>query len=64
MLELILEAARSSGYTSIRLDSPDFMEAAHALYRKSGFIQRDPYSESEIPPEYRGFWVFMERNLA
>lgn len=63
MLERLIEAAKQAGYGSIRLDSPDFMTAAHALYRSSGFVDISPYPESEIPDEYKGFWVFMERKL-
>ncbi len=63
MLVGLIEAARSAGYRSIRLDSPDFMTAAHALYRSSGFIDIDSYPESEIPDEYKGYWVFMEKIL-
>jgi GNAT superfamily N-acetyltransferase len=63
MLERLIEAARAAGYGSIRLDSPDFMTAAHALYRSSAFVEIEPYPESEIPDEYKGFWVFMERIL-
>ena len=44
-------------------DSPDFMTAAHSLYRASGFKDIGPYPESEIPDEYKPHWIFMERNL-
>ena len=33
LLDELLSAARHAGYQSVRLDSPDFMTAAHALYR-------------------------------
>jgi GNAT superfamily N-acetyltransferase len=63
MLERLIEAARAAGYGSIRLDSPDFMTAAHALYRSSGFVDIESYPESEIPDEYKGYWLFMEKIL-
>ena len=63
LLERIIDAAASAGYGSIRLDSPDFMGAAHALYRSSGFVDTGPYAESEIPDEYKKHWVFMEKVL-
>lgn len=63
LLGRIVDAAASAGYKSIRLDSPDFMSAAHALYRSSGFVDTGPYAESEIPDEYKKHWVFMEKNL-
>ena len=63
MLARLIEESQAAGYRSIRLDSPDFMTAAHALYRSSEFVDIEPYPESEIPDEYKGFWVFMERSL-
>jgi hypothetical protein len=33
------------------------------MYRSTGFVDIDPYSESEIPDEYKAHWVFMERIL-
>jgi hypothetical protein len=36
------------------------MTAAHALYRSIGFVYVGPYSESEIPDQYKSHWVFME----
>jgi GNAT superfamily N-acetyltransferase len=64
MLDRLVSAARESAYRRIRLDSPDFMVAAHALYRSSGFVQIGPYPESEIPDEYKPHWLFMERVLS
>ena len=64
MLDRLVMAAREAGYQRIRLDSPDFMVAAHALYRSRGFIDIGPYPESEIPDAYKSHWVFMERTLA
>jgi GNAT superfamily N-acetyltransferase len=63
LLGRIIDAAAAAGYRSIRLDSPDFMTAAHALYRSSGFADIGPYPESEIPDEYKRHWVFMEKVL-
>ncbi len=63
LLERLIEAAQLAEYRSIRLDSPDFMTAAHALYRSNGFTDIASYPESEIPDEYKRFWVFMEKKL-
>ena len=63
MLDLLVAAARAAGYERIRLDSPDFMTAAHGLYRSNGFVESRPYVESEIPDEYKPHWVFMELTL-
>ena len=63
MLDQLIAAARTAGYQRIRLDSPDFMTAAHGLYGSSGFEEIGSYPESEIPDEYKSHWVFMERTL-
>jgi hypothetical protein len=64
MLDDLIAAASAAGYERIRLDSPDFMTSAHALYRSSGFITIGPYPESEIPDQFRSHLVFMERTLS
>jgi GNAT superfamily N-acetyltransferase len=63
VLETLLSEARDLGYDKVRLDSARFMEAAHALYRSSGFQEIEPYDESEIPLEFREHWIFMEKTL-
>ena len=63
MLDLPIEAASDVGYSRVVLDRPDFMTAAHGLYRSRGFADREPYPESEIPSEYQSHWIFMERQL-
>jgi GNAT superfamily N-acetyltransferase len=55
--------ARRLGYALLRLDSAGFMTEAHVLYRAFGFRDTPPYDGSEIPPEYRHNWVFMELDL-
>jgi GNAT superfamily N-acetyltransferase len=64
MLDQLVRAAQTAGYRRVRLDSPDFMTAAHALYRSIGFVYVGPYSESEIPDRYKSHWVFMELVLS
>lgn len=64
MLDRLIATAASAGYASVRLDSPLFMTAAHALYRSRGFTDIAAYAESEIPDQYKPHWVFMERTLA
>jgi GNAT superfamily N-acetyltransferase len=63
ILDRLIEAAAQAGFARLRLDSPDFMTAAHALYRTRGFAAIDPYPESEIPEQVRSHWVFMERGI-
>jgi GNAT superfamily N-acetyltransferase len=64
ILDRLIAEAAARAYTTIRLDSPDFMTAAHALYRSRGFVEIEPYPESEIPDRYKAFWVFMELGTA
>lgn len=59
----LLDGARQAGYRRVRLDSVRFMHAAHSLYRSAGFVEIEPYPESEITPEFWRHWVFMELEL-
>jgi ribosomal protein S18 acetylase RimI-like enzyme len=63
LLEAIINEARQSSYSKIRLDSAPFAREAQALYRELGFHNIEPYAESEIPEKYRSHWVFMEMAL-
>ena len=63
ILTALINAAKEAGYTAIRLDSPQFMEAAHALYRSVGFKDIPVYPEVEIPEEFRQYLLFMELEL-
>jgi GNAT superfamily N-acetyltransferase len=64
ILQSLLRAAKETGYTKVRLDSPKFMEAAHSLYRSFGFKDIPVYDEVEIPEEFRQYLLFMEIDLA
>lgn len=63
LLDRLVATVRKAGYQRVRLDSPDFMTAAHGLHRSSGFMDIEPYPESEIPDEYKSHWIFMEKGL-
>ena len=63
LLESAVLESRDIGYSKIRLDSTRFMKTAHALYKSTGFYEIDPYLESEIPPMFHQYWVFMEKQL-
>jgi len=63
LLHRLIDEARQSGYSIVRLDSARFMKAAHALYRSTGFQAIEPYKESEIPTEFQQYWIFMELRL-
>lgn len=64
LLRAAIGAARDAGVARVVLDSPAFMTAAHRLYRSNGFVDIEPYPESEIPDERKKHWVFMELTLA
>jgi GNAT superfamily N-acetyltransferase len=64
ILQSIIKAARETGYKKLRLDSPNFMEAAHSLYRSCRFKGIPVYPEVEIPEEYRQYLLCMELDLS
>jgi len=64
LLHSLIDEAKKTGYKKIRLDSPKFMEAAHALYRSFGFKDIPAYPEVEIPEEFRQYLLFMELDVS
>jgi GNAT superfamily N-acetyltransferase len=64
ILEALLTEAKHVGYRKVQLDSPKFMEAAHALYRSLGFRDIEAYPEMEIPAEFKDYLLFMELDLS
>jgi putative acetyltransferase len=49
LAEAALNAARTSGYSSVLLDTLDDMEAARSLYEELGFHEIPPYYHNPIP---------------
>ena len=62
-IDRAIEKAKESAYNSVYLDSGRFMTAAHKLYHSFGFIECNKYPETEIPPQFRPQWLFMEKAL-
>lgn len=58
-----IKRVRDLKCNEMRLDSAGFMSDAHRVYRSAGFSDTMPYEESEIPEEYRKYWIFMKLNL-
>jgi GNAT superfamily N-acetyltransferase len=63
MLDRLIAEAGEAGYVRMRLDSPDFMTAAHELYYSRGFRDTPPYSGTDVPEAYWSYWMFMEKSL-
>ena len=63
LLAKLVDKAEELDYSKIRLDSTKFMKKAHHLYQSFGFVEIEPYEESEIPEEIRNYWIFMEKNI-
>jgi ribosomal protein S18 acetylase RimI-like enzyme len=49
LVEAVVDAARSSGYSEMKLDTLASMLAAQGLYRELGFREIAPYSEHYVP---------------
>ncbi|GAH09307.1 unnamed protein product [marine sediment metagenome] len=63
ILELLLKKGEEFGFSSIRLDTGEFMTAAHRVYRSAGFQECERYLESEVPEFFLPHWLFMEKFL-
>jgi GNAT superfamily N-acetyltransferase len=67
----LIDEARSLGYRRLKLESLEFLKAAHALYRSVGFHEIDPYADNSMKSyqaaqnleKYYSITVFMEMNL-
>lgn len=60
---LLTEATDTFAAKTVRLDSCRFMTDAQRLYTSRGFVEREPYEETEIPAHMRQYWRFYERDL-
>jgi GNAT superfamily N-acetyltransferase len=63
LVEESIRQVRMKNYAQIRLDSAGFMAEAHRVYRSLGFKDISAYEGSEIPAEYRQYWVFMQLDI-
>jgi GNAT superfamily N-acetyltransferase len=67
----LIEDARSIGYHRLKLESLEFLAAAHSLYRSVGFHEIDPYADNSMKSyqnaenldKYYTISVFMEMDL-
>jgi GNAT superfamily N-acetyltransferase len=71
LLQQLLSDARAIGYEAVRLESLQFLSAAHALYKSVGFAEITPYADNSMTKyqprdtidRYRSSAVFMELRL-
>lgn len=67
----LIEDARTIGYRRLRLESLEFLDSAHALYRSLGFRTIEPYAHNSMEAyqareqmgKYYTITVFMEMQL-
>jgi GNAT superfamily N-acetyltransferase len=67
----LIANARVIGYRKLRLESLEFLDAAHSLYRSVGFRRIDPYADNSMESyqkadqldRYYSITVFMEMDL-
>lgn len=60
LLAALVRSAKDAGYRSMKLETAPYRAPAIALYKSVGFVESEPYPETEIPREYWGRWLFME----
>jgi GNAT superfamily N-acetyltransferase len=71
LVNCLVDDARAIGYRRLKLESLEFLEAAHALYRSIGFYEINPYAnnsmksyqDTENLETYYSITVFMEMTL-
>ena len=61
LLKRLRKKAEEFGFSTLRLDTADFMIVAQKIYRSAGFKEIDEYAGSEISEWYRPYAVFMEK---
>jgi ribosomal protein S18 acetylase RimI-like enzyme len=63
LLNKLMAKAEEFGYSTLRLDTADFMTVAQSIYRSVGFKEIDEYVGSEVPEWYRPYIKYMEKSL-
>jgi GNAT superfamily N-acetyltransferase len=71
IVDRLIGDARSIGYHQLKLESLEFLDAAHSLYQSVGFREIDPYADNsmkayqaeETLDRYYSITVFMEMEL-
>ncbi|MDE0942193.1 MAG: GNAT family N-acetyltransferase [Alphaproteobacteria bacterium] len=63
LLQQIIMDARDLGFSTLLLDSTQFMAPAHGLYRAAGFTDTDAYPEAEDHGEMTKYVIHMKYEL-
>jgi len=63
ILQFLIHQGQDLGFSTLRLDTGIFLTTAIHLYHSAGFYEIEEYPETEIPPEFRPYWLFMEKIL-
>ncbi|OYT87672.1 MAG: hypothetical protein CFE46_11040 [Burkholderiales bacterium PBB6] len=63
LMQRLLADASMLGYQRVCLDSAQFMQGAHRLYERHGFVDAAAYPGTEVPAELHPHWRFMARSL-
>ena len=71
IINRLIDDARLLGYRQLKLESLEFLYAAHSLYRSVGFQEIDPYADNSMQSyqateqldQYYSITVFMEMEI-
>ena len=63
LLQQILKKAKEFGLSTVRLETGKFMTTAQYIYAKAGFREIDEYPEIENPPQFRPYYLYMEKKI-
>ena len=63
MFKRLIDKGKEFEYSTLRLNSMDFMTTARHVYRSAGFEEIDEYPGSEILEWYRPHCVFTEKKI-
>ncbi len=63
LMHKLLQKIEEYQFSVIYLDTALFMEAAHSLYRKMGFTDREVFPETEVPEAFKHLWNYMEKKV-
>ena len=63
LMQTLVTQAEELGYSTLRLETADFMPAALEVYHSAGFRERGEYPGGEVPEWYRPYCIFMEKLL-